>query len=250
VSRRLLALVVLPLVLAGCGTARNTAATTDTGPAPAPVPASPAPMDVVAYYLRDGAVAPVRLEAPHSRAVATAALDALVDTAPPDGLETALPEGTRLVSLTIDAGVAHPAFSGELDRRAQAQVVYTLTRFPSVTGVALPGTGEPLTREDFEAETPRILIETPLPGATVSSPLDVRGTSNDYEATFQLELVQDGRTIVQKTVTASSGSGVRGTYAEQLAFEATGPATLVAYERSAGEGPPELGRVEIPLVLR
>ena len=52
-------------------------------------------------------------------------------------------------------------------------------------------------------------------------------------------------------VTATSGTGVRGTFSQTLGYATgSGAATLVVYEQNAGEGVPELGRVEIPLVLR
>lgn len=228
---------------------------------------APASLTVKSYFLREGKVAPAPIRVPATRAVATAALSALFAGPPPDGLDTAIPTGSRLLSLAIDHGVATATVSLELSdatEAAQAQIVYTLTQFPSVTGVVLrlangplPLTGseggkltEPATRADYEGDTPRILVESPLPGDTVHSPLHVTGTSNDFEATFQLELVQDGRTLATKTVTASSGSGVRGTFSADLDYLGhRAPATIVAYEPNAGEGAPVLGRVEIPIVL-
>lgn len=247
---RLALLLALPLALTACSLRAETSSTTTRAAATTTAPATTAPeqMSVIAYFLRDGKVAPVRLQAPQSRAVATAALTALLE-GPPAGYDTAVPGGTRLDGLTIDAGVAHPALSADLDRQARAQVVYTLTRFPSVTGVALPGAGEPLTRADFEDETPRILVESPLPGDEVPNPLRVTGTSNDFEATFRLELRQGDRILAVTHVTASSGNGVRGTFEQTLAYTGSGPATIVAFEQNAGEGPPELGRVEIPVTL-
>jgi hypothetical protein len=248
VSRRLV-LLALPLALAGCGLSRTSShSTAEPTTTAGQVPVSPAPMTVTAYFLRDGKVAPVPMRVPRTRAVAAAALGSLLG-GPPDGYQTAVPMGTSLASLTIDAGVAHPALPSGLSEEAQAQIVYTLTQFPSVTGVALPGSGEPLTRADFEADTPRILVESPLPGDHLTSPIQARGTSNDTEATFQLELVQDGKTLASTHVTASSGNGVRGTFSATLSYTGSGPATLVAYEQNAGEGPPQLGRVEIPVEL-
>jgi hypothetical protein len=249
VPRRLV-LLALPLALAGCGLSRTGSHRTTAEPttAAAPVPVSPAPMTVTAYFLHGGKVAPVRLRVPRTRAVATAALRSLLGR-PPDGYETAVPAGTSLDSLTIDAGVAQPALPSDLSEEARAQIVYTLTQFPSVTGVALPGSGEPLTRADFEAETPRILVESPLPGDRLTSPIRVSGTSNDTEATFQLELVQDGKTLASTHVIASSGNGVRGTFSTTLSYTGSGPATLIAYEQNAGEGPSQLGRLELPVEL-
>jgi hypothetical protein len=251
-SRRLLAFCALPLVLAGCGLSRTSSPSTAPGPAPATtaehVPVDPEPISVTAYFLRDGKVAAVRMHVPHTRAVATAALGALLG-GPPEGYETAIPDGTTAGTLTIDAGVAHASLAGELSETARAQIVYTLTQFPTVTGVALPGAGEPLTREDFESVTPRILIESPLPGDRVTSPIRLSGTANTFEAGFTVELVQNGRKLATMPVTATSGTGVRGTFSDTLAYTGTGAATLVAYEQNAGEGVPELGRVEIPVEL-
>ncbi len=267
-SSRLIALLALPLALAGCGLSRAT--TTATEPAATTsghVPVSPKPIAVTAYFLREGRVAPARMRVPATRAVATAALDALFGGPAPDGLDTAIPSGSRLLSLTIGHGVATATVSPELGdatEAAQAQIVYTLTQFPSVTGVALrlasgplPLTGsgggaltEPANRADYEGDTPRILVESPLPGDIVHSPLEVTGTSNDFEGTFQLELVQGDQKLASQTVTASSGSGVRGTFSAKLDYLANrGPETIVAYEPNAGEGPPQLGRVEIRVVL-
>jgi hypothetical protein len=248
---RLALLLALPLVLAACSLSKTSSPATTTaarGPTTTDqAPVSPEPMSVTAYFLHDGKVAPVRMHVPRTRAVATAALGALLG-GPPQGYDTALPAGTRLDGLTIEAGVAHPTVPDGLDHAAQAQVVYTLTQFPSVTGVAL-GPGEPLTRADFEDVTPRILVESPLPGDTVPNPIRVTGTSNDTEATFQLELHQGDKILATTHVTATSGNGVRGTFSETLTYNGSGPATLVAYEQNAGEGPPELGRVELPVTL-
>jgi hypothetical protein len=269
VSRRLIALAALPLALAGCGLSRGHATTTSTPAAStsAHVPASPTAITVTAYFLRAGKVAPARMHVPATRAVATAALTGLFAGPPPDGLGTAIPSGSQLLSLRIADGVATATVSPQLSEAteaAQAQIVYTLTQFPAVTGVVLrlehgplPLTGseggkltEPATRADYEGDTPRILVESPLPGDTLHSPFEVTGTSNDFEATFQLELVQGDQKLAEQTVTASSGSGVRGRFSERLDYLANrGPATIVAYERNAGEGPPQLGRVEIPVVL-
>jgi germination protein M len=253
---RLPVLCVLPLALVGCGLSRTgSPAPATTGPAATAtttvdqVPVDPAPTTVTAYFLLDGKVAPVRVDVPHTRAVAAAALGALLG-GPPTGYETAIPAGTSAGALTIDAGVAHADLdAADLPESAQAQIVYTLTQFATVTGVALPRAGEPLTREDFEALTPRILIESPLPGDRVTSPLRISGTSNDTEATFQLELRQGDSILASRYVTATSGNGTRGTFAQTVAYDGSGAATIVAFERSAGEGPPELGRVEIPVDL-
>jgi hypothetical protein len=146
-----------------------------------------------------------------------------------------------------------------------AQVVYTLTQFPTVTAVSFELDGDPInslggegvvldhpqTRADWEPLTPAILVEAPLPGATVASPFHVTGTANTFEAALQLRLVgPDGKTLAEHPGMATSGSGTRGTFDETLSFSsgAHGDATLVVFESSAKDGS-EVNVVEIPVKI-
>jgi hypothetical protein len=198
-----------------------------------------------AYFIRDGKLAAVGRKTVHTLAVGQASIGAL--TAGPNtaerriGFTTALPPGIELKKI----GRAHGRLSLELTRRidhaAESQVVTTLTQFASVHDVVLvtpAGRTPPLTRADFESLMPAVLIETPPPLSNVKSPLQVSGTSNTFEATSQLELLgADDKPIVSKTVTASSGTGERGSFRVTLSFKApAGPATLVSYENSAKDG--------------
>jgi hypothetical protein len=264
-TRRLVLLAVLPLLAAACGSSHRAApVSTVAATTTERVPVSPAPMTVIAYFLRDAKIAPVPVHVPRTRAVATAALGALLNE-PPVGYGSAVPADGRVVSVTIEGGIATATLSGELrslTTSAEAQIVYTLTQFPSVTGVGLrlengplPITDdhgavltEPATRADFEGETPAILVSSPLPGDRVTSPLHAAGTANTFEATFQLELDQNGAPLAKTVVTASSGTGQRGTFAVDLPFTGSGPATVVAYELSAADGS-VINRVEIPVTL-
>ena len=95
-----------------------------------------------------GLVATLR-EVPGTKAVATAAVNALL--AGPTALEsrnaisTAVPDGTQLLGLTIEGGVATVNLSSEFASGGDAnaaqtrigQVVYTLTQFPSVKSVVV-----------------------------------------------------------------------------------------------------------------
>ena len=69
----------------------------------------------------------------------------------------------------------------ELLDEALAQIVYTLTQFPTVESVEIDG--ESYTRADFEEQTPSVLVESPLPFEEVTSPLRATGTANTFEAT-------------------------------------------------------------------
>jgi len=132
-------------------------------------------------------------------------------------------------------------------RAALAQIAYTLTQFDPVTAVVVNGTR--YTRADFEAETPAILVESPLPFQTVARPVRITGTANTFEATFQYELLDAaGKVIAKHFVTATSGSGTRGTFDVTIPYPAgpAGPGKLVVYENSAKDGS-RIHIVEIPL---
>jgi germination protein M len=253
--RRFAPLLIVAVLAAGCGGSRSSAptATTTTEPPPptaAPTTTAPQTVGLRIYLLRDGKVAPVARAVPRTRAVGTAAVNRLLaGPATGESLTTAMPGETELRHLAIADGVATAEFSQPLQRLAQAQVVYTLTQFPSVHAVSIDG-GPRLTRSDFEDATPQILLESPLPGATVTSPIRISGTADTFEATFQADVLDaTGKKIASQTVTATSGSGQRGTYDTSLAVNAPpGPIRLVVYEVSAADGS-HLHQVEIPLTL-
>ncbi len=72
------------------------------------------------------------------------------------------------------------------------------------------------------------------------------GTANTFEATFQYELLDaDGNVIDKNFVTATSGTGTRGTF-EFTTGEFDDAATLVVFENSAEDGS-RIHEVEIPL---
>jgi hypothetical protein len=154
--------------------------------------------------------------------------------------------GTRNVHLLHDVVVATASAQ---PRAGLAQIVYTLSQFPGVKAVEI--NGKRYTRADFEDETPIILVESPLPFQTVHSPLRVTGTANTFEATFNYDLIgPDGKVIAQHFVTATSGSGTRGTFDFTVPFTVAqvGSGKLVVYELSAKDGS-RVHQVEIPLQL-
>jgi hypothetical protein len=254
---------LVPLLLvaaaAGCGHTSDktdavaTTTTSATPPPTATTTSTTTPAAEVAlriYLVRDGRVAPVRRLVPRTPAVGQAALDELQAGPTTDeraaGLSTAL-GNLRLTGLTIKDGEADLGRLTHVSQLAEAQIVYTLTQFPSVRKVRIGD--DVLDRGDLEDVTPVILVESPLPGETVTSPIDVRGTSNTFEATMRLEVRRGTSVLAAETVTASSGSGERGTFAATLDVDAPpGPIVLVAFEPSAENGQP-LHTVRIPLTL-
>lgn len=262
--RRVPVLVLLAALAAGCGHTSHRATTSGPPPGTTQPPATTTPMSTTstvetqpaqtmqlrAYFLRGGRIAPVARSVPATQAVAAAALRELVAGPTESGLTTAIPAGTPAPSVSVDRGIATVDLPAGLSHAALAQLVYTLTQFPSVRAVrATRSLGNAaLTRADFEDVTPQILVESPLPGERVTSPLRVRGTADTFEATFVVEIRNSSnRTLSRQTVTATSGSGMRGTFDTTISFAAGGPLWLVAYEPSAENGQP-LHTVRIPLV--
>ena len=262
-------LPLLLLALAGCGGAEtgavSSAPAADTATSTSPTTTgTTGTMSARAYFLRADKVAVSESRMPRSPAVARAALEALL-AGPPPGLATAIPDGTRLRDLAVSDGVATVDLSGEFGSgdsasmpQRLAQVVYTLTQFPSVQSVSFALDGKPVsslgdvalerpqTRADYEDETPIILVETPVPGDTVSSPVHLAGTSNVYEANMHLDVYQGENKIVDTFFSASSGSGERGTFETTVPLDVTGPVRIVLYAPSAEDGTPQ-HLVEVPV---
>jgi germination protein M len=239
----LLAALLAGIALAGCGS-DGEPATTGTTPDEEPA----ATIDLSVYFLLEGKVWPVRRTIDRTPAVAAASLEELLE-GPTDqerdelSLETAIPDDVEVVSVAVQDGVAQVAFSAPLSNEALAQVVYTLTQFPTVDsvallegGVAIPG----FERSDYEDVTPAILVESPLAFDEVGNPVRVTGTANTFEATFQYELADtDGRIVDEGFVTATSGSGTRGTFdfttkRYEIPFDGVG--ALIVFELSAEDG--------------
>jgi hypothetical protein len=222
---RVIPLVLLAAAVAGCGGGKTeTVTTTRTVTVTQTTQASVAAR---VYLLRDGKVAPV------TRTVGSTTRDSLLQAldAGPTADEQA-------------AGFTAPAAG----RGRTAAIVYTLSQLDPKTSVEVGD--KQYTRADFEDLTPAILVESPLPFAAVSAPVRVTGTANTFEATFDYELLDPaGKVLSHHFVTATSGSGTRGTFDFTIPFEApNGIGKLDVFERSAADGS-RIHQVEIPLTL-
>jgi germination protein M len=237
---RLLVPLVVALAVVGCDggdsspTAEPNGTTTVTTTAPET-------MSLRVYFLRDGKLQPVRRELTKTPAVADAVLLALL-RGPEDREGTELQLTTAISGaegdvVSVADGVARVVLNRMLGPAAKAQLVYTLTQFPTVRAVQLGG--RRYTRADFEAQTPAILVESPLPFDAVESPLRARGTANTFEANFQYEVVDPaGKLVADDFVTATSGTGTRGTFefTQPFSVDEDGLGKLVVLERSAADG--------------
>ena len=249
---RVVLAVAVVVLAAGCGGGDSEPSATGTGTTTAPSKTT----DVRVYWLRDGKVWPALREVEETEAVAAAALDELLTGPTPQeqaDLEftTAIPDGTEVEELKIEDGVARIELSAELPEEPLAQVVYTVSQFPTVRSVEIQGST--LTRGDFEDQTPAILVESPLSFEEVASPLRVTGTANTFEATFNYELTDtDGLIVDENFVTATSGTGTRGTFdfttdAYTVPFDGIG--SLIVFELSAKDGS-RINLVEIPVRMQ
>ena len=211
------------------------------------------------YWLRDGKVWPVLREVQASGDATTAVMDDLVAGPSPQEQEeleltTAIPAEPRptcrsRTGLRPSSWTRQPTCRPE----ALAQIVYTRDAFPACVGHdRVEGfVAASYTRADFEEQTPSVLVESPLPFEEVASPLRAEGTANTFEANFALRSrTRTGTSLAENFVTATSGTGTRGTFEFSEAFtaDAGDEITLTVFENSAEDGS-RMNEVEIPLTV-
>jgi germination protein M len=247
--------------VAACGgsPAPTTTVTVTAAPSAAQsAPATPSPpvtskprVSLSLYFLRSAKLGTATRRFTSTQLVATTALKALLKgpTAAERaaGLSSDIPPATRLKSLTVNAGIAtadlsaafaSPATSTAAARRV-AEVVYTLTQFPTIKRVALTIDGDrlreiagegsdapalaidsPLRRSaPWTSFEPPIFVESPGVGALIASPFTLTGTASVFEGSFAARLIDSsGRRIVIATVQASRGAPGRGRYRKVVSY--------------------------------
>jgi germination protein M len=234
----------------------------------------PTTVDVRVYFLREE-----RLVIDHREvdgpAVLRGALTALV-AGPSGDLFTTIPDGTELLDVNLADGTATVDLSeefasggGTLSMTARvAQVVFTATQFDNVERVVfwlegapieyLGGEGlvmsEPWVRADVDRElSGSVIVDTPRPGDTVTSPFVVTGEADVFEGDFPIE-IRRGEEVL--AVIAPVTGGAWGNWAD---FSTTvvvdtepGPIELVAFdEGGCGDDPecPPVIETVVPLTL-
>lgn len=286
--RLVLVLLVGPALFAACGndgeeteptsTTSTTSTSSSTDGADEP-PAGEIP--VRSYFVRDEKVGPGLRFAESPERVARDAMSGLVEGPSAQeqewGLGTEIPEGTRLLDVAISDSVATVDLSEEFEagggslsmRLRVAQVVFTLTQFPTVDDVAFEIEGEPVEaiggegvlvappvdRDAFEDVTPIILVESPLPGETVTRPLTVTGSSATFEATVQMAVTDAGGQVVYDGFFTSRGAnGVWGPFEETVEFdvETPGLGEVALWEQDVSGRQPDArtNLVEVPVRIR
>jgi hypothetical protein len=236
-------------------------------------PATPAPpargpareIGLQVWFARHGKLFVTDRTVPAATSVGRAALDRLL--AGPSaaeyaaGLGSQIPPGTTLLGLRIAAGTATVDLSSSFESAASpstmpmriAQVVYTLTQFPTVTSLRFEINGQeltvvggvpvqsPQTRAMYSGYLPAITVQSPVIGEQVTSPVTVSGTADVFEAVVSMRILDSaGNEIARTFTTASCGTGCRGDYSVAVSYSVprTEPATIEVFESSARTGLP------------
>jgi Immunoglobulin-like domain of bacterial spore germination len=226
---RLPILAAAAVLAAGCGSSSHGTVTTVATVTTNPHTVSAGAMTLTVFVVDHGLLRPKLARVRSTPAVAGAALGVLGIPAP-----VSIAGGTA----TVDLAKATPD--------QVAEIVYTLTQFPSVQRVDVAGRTS-LTRDDFAAYLPPILIEAPAPGATVPQTFRVSGTASVFEATLVVQLVRDGKVLSKQTVTASEGAPGRGTFDETFSAS-PGALVVTAFAPSAADGTPQ-HQVDVPATV-
>ena len=227
------------------------------------------------WFTRQGKLFVTERTIPATVGVGRAALDSLL--AGPSaaeyaaGVRSQIPAGTRLLGLRISAGTATADFTPSFDSAASsstmplriAQVVYTLTQFPSVTGVRFEINGQgvtviggvpvqdPQTAAMYDGYLPAIIVRNPVIGEQVTGPVTVSGTADVFEAVVSVRILDSaGGEIARTFTTASCGTGCRGDYSVAVSYTVpkAEPGTIEVFESSAKDGQP-INVQQIPVTL-
>jgi spore germination protein GerM len=274
----------LAVAVAGCGSEHavslgkpSTGATT-TAPEQTGTSPTPNQLSLEVWFARQDGLVAVRRTHDPTPLVATTAVKALLGGPTAEeraaGFVSAVPAGTRLLGIGIRGGLAtvdltseYQSGGGSLSMQMRlAQVVYTLTQFPTVQKVRfrLDGTpvnvfssegivlDHPVGRNDYADLLPAIEVAKPAPDSRVTSPVTVSGTANVFEANVTVEILDAKGKVVGKTfTTATCGTGCRGSYSVPVSFKVSKeqPGTIVVHDDdAAGTGKPP-HEVRVPVTL-
>ena len=235
-------------------------------------------MGVKVYFMLEGGgtdyrpgpfLVPVYREIPRTQQVATAAMRQLIagptadEQASVPALSSCVPADAMLLGISIEDGLATVDLSREFEAGGGtfsmatrlAQVVMTLTQFPTVQLVQFHLDGEPVSifssegiimdhpvgRDDFRDLTPLILVDEPAYGAPASCPLRVRGEAAVFEAVLNWVLADwDGRVVAEGYAMTDNGTGWGSfDFTIPCSVEEREFASLIVFDYSAQDGSQE-----------
>lgn len=242
-------------------------------------------MAVVAYFLiadSEGGpyLVPVHQEVEGSEGPIGAAIASLLAGPTPEqtegspSLSSEVPDGTELLGVDLDDGTVTVDLSSEFEQGGGtasmtarlAQLVFTATRLPEVESLRLHMDGEPVevfsseglilegtqTRDDYPDVLPPIFVDSPAWGEPVTSPFEVSGVANVFEASFQVLVTDDdGAPLHEETLTASCGTGCWGTFSTRVEYglDRDQFGAVIVWDHSAEDGARQNVR-EYPIQLR
>jgi hypothetical protein len=99
--------------------------------------------------------------------------------------------------------------------------------------------------------SPAIVVSSPKPGATISSPVTVSGTADVFEAQFRIRILDEsGHVLADVPVHASCGTGCRGTFSVKVSFHVSHRqrGSIWAFDYSPKDGS-MIDLVKIPVTL-
>jgi germination protein M len=242
---------------------------------------------VTLYYMAPGGeeshrpgpfLVAVHRDIPSTPRIALATLRELLDgpsaadAALVEGIGTAVPTSTLVLGVAIDDRVATVDLSrefesggGSLSMFARlAQVVYTVSQWPTVDEVAFELDGQPVTvfsnegieidgpigRDGFVDLLPRVFVDAPAAGAELRSGDRVTGVAAVFEGTFLYRLTDaDGAVLAEGFESTDNGMGW-GAFDWALTFDVDErqQGSLTVWEASAKDGSDQAVRVT-PVVL-
>jgi len=252
-----------------------------------PATDDPSVTPVRLYFMAPGGATPgradpflvsVHREIPTTPGIALATLRELVagpsstDEQLIDGLWTAVPDETLVLGVDLVDGLATVDLSREFESGGGslsmfsrlAQIIYTVTQFPTVDEVQFALDGQPVTvfsneglmidepgsRSHFVDLLPTVFVDTPAAGAGVETPLRMTGMAAVFEATFLYRLeTPDGTVLAEGFAMSDNGVGW-GAFDVTLEVDVDAPteAVLTVWEASAKDGSIQALR-ETPLTL-
>jgi Immunoglobulin-like domain of bacterial spore germination len=116
-----------------------------------------------------------------------------------------------------------------------------------------PPQPEPSASEELGPDgLPRIVVDQPAPGSTVTSPVTISGNADVFEANVAVTILDaDGNELVNTFTTATCGTGCRGDYTLDVEFTVPEeqPGTIVVFEPATADEGPAPPRVEIAVTL-
>jgi hypothetical protein len=120
-----------------------------------------------------------------------------------------------------------------------------------LTSVPTPAPSASATPSASPSGPAAIVVDSPLPGDELRSPITVRGTANVFEASVSIQIRDaNGEVLAAINTQATCGSGCRGTFSSPIAFYTPmrQSGTIEVFEVSAEDGS-AIHVVRIPIIL-